>query len=138
MSVYQPAPGQSSTTVAPAFTPKKARVSAGWRKGSRLRSAALRHGPATAAGRVVGFSASAGASPRRSPGGVGLRPQAASVEARVSPSAAPPRASQARRDAPLRRSSDKLRLRLRLDEAQGHAVALADGVVLGVVEVRVG
>jgi hypothetical protein len=31
MSVYQPAPGQNSTTVVVGFNPQKARLSAGWR-----------------------------------------------------------------------------------------------------------
>src|SRR5690349_5042604 len=59
MSVYQPEPGQNSTTVWPGFSPQKARLSAGWRHVSRARSAGTRQGPATAAAMVVGLSGAA-------------------------------------------------------------------------------
>src|SRR5678816_4414449 len=59
MSVYQPDPGQNSTTVWPGFSPQNARLWAGWRHGSRARSAGARQAPATAAAMVVGFSGAA-------------------------------------------------------------------------------
>ncbi len=46
--MYQPPPGQISTTVLPGFTPKKLSVSTGWRYGSRATLAAVRLGEATA------------------------------------------------------------------------------------------
>src|SRR5215217_408923 len=52
MSVYQPAPGQNSTTVMPGCNPKKVRVSTGWRKASRALSCGRRQSPATAAARL--------------------------------------------------------------------------------------
>src|SRR5258708_40200446 len=54
MSVYQPAPGQNSTTVWPGFRPQNWSDSTGWRQRSRARSAGGRQDPATAASRVVG------------------------------------------------------------------------------------
>ncbi|MNX93367.1 hypothetical protein D3C86_1255490 [compost metagenome] len=46
--MYQPLPGQKSTTVILGCKPKKRRVSIGWRQTSRALSVAERHGPATA------------------------------------------------------------------------------------------
>src|ERR1700753_3981220 len=60
MSVYQPAPGQNSTTVAPGLRPQNFSDSAGWRQGSRALSAAERQLPATAASSVFGGCAAFG------------------------------------------------------------------------------
>src|SRR6185437_8653924 len=63
MSVYQPAPGQNSTTVAPALRPQNLSDSTGWRQGSRARSVGARQAPATAASRVFGGTAPFGLAP---------------------------------------------------------------------------
>src|SRR5581483_2261783 len=74
MSVYQPAPGQNSTTVAPGLTPQNLRLSTGWRQASRPFSAGDRQYPATAASIVPAAPwAAAGAGP----GAPGRRPHAA-------------------------------------------------------------
>ena len=62
ISVYQPPPGHTSTTVSPGLTPKKASVWAGWRYRSRATFAGVRVLAATAAaiaasGRAAGAAA---------------------------------------------------------------------------------
>ena len=82
MSVYQPAPGQNSTTVMPGLRPHQVRVSTGWRQGSRARSAGRRQSPATASAIVWGPPLT-GMAAGSAAFGFGLQPARASAAAPV-------------------------------------------------------